>query len=868
MADDFTEDTPADETPKDISELDTQEIHGKIKQIDIDVEMRSSYLDYAMSVIVGRALPDVRDGMKPVHRRVIYAMFDGGYRPDKGYNKCSRVVGDVMGKYHPHGDVAIYDTLVRMVQDWTLRYPLIDGQGNFGSESNPKAAAPRYTECKMGKLSMELVRDIEKDTVDFEPNYDGKDLEPTVLPSRYPNLLVNGSSGIAVGMATNIPPHNLREVSEGAIWYLEHPEATNEELLENLLGIVKGPDFPTGAIIYGMSGIQKAYKTGRGIVTMRAKVDIEEEKSGKVNLVVKQLPYQVNPDNLTQKIVQCNNDKIIEGISSVDDFSSGRTGLNIVVGLKRDATPKVVLENLYKHTQLQDSFGCNMLALVDGVPRTLSLDAFIRHWVDHQVDVVVRRTKFLLNQAEERAHVLSGYLLALDAIDKVIALIRGSKDRNIAKDKLIDFLKVDEIQADAILELRLHRLAALERLKIEEEFNELQEKIKDYNDIISNPVRQRTIIKDELVEIVGKFGDDRRTEIVPGEIDQDMESLIKRENIVITISSDGFLKRTVLDEYRTTHRGKKGIQGVKLRDEDSIEHFLVTSTHDWILLFTNQGRVFRIKGYKIPVGSRDTKGQHINNLIELLPNEKLQQVLNISAYDEKKYLVLATKFGKVKKTLLSEYDTHRQGGLKAINLNILESGELDELISAKLIDDEENIIIASSEGKAVHFVANEKNLRAMGRTTAGNKGITLGDGHSVVSMDVVEPDSDILTVTNLGYAKRSDNEGYSTHSRGTKGMKVASFDEKRGTLVGLLTVKDDDELMVIMASGKVVRSKVSEIGVVGRTSKGVIFAKPEDGDTIIKVAKNDASKLEVEEEIEHSDQPQDQALDSEVSESQ
>ena len=617
----------------------------RVQKKDLQQEMRESYLAYAMSVIVDRALPDVRDGMKPVHRRVIYAMYDGGYRPDRGYSKCARVVGEVMGKYHPHGDSAIYDTLVRMAQSWSMRYTLVDGQGNFGSPGDDPAAAMRYTECRMAPLAMEMVRDIDKDTVDFLPNYDGKTQEPTVLPARFPNLLCNCSSGIAFGMATNIPPHYMREVAEGVHWALDHPDASREELLDNLIRIIKGPDFPTGATILGHKGIEQAYRTGRGLITMRAVVNTEEIK-GRMCHEITELPYQVNPDRLVVSIREAVRDGKIQGIADMRDETSGRTGQRLVLVLKRDAVPKVVLNNLYKHSQLQQTFGANMLALVDGVPRTLSLDAFIRHWVNHQLEVIARRTAYLKREAEERDHILQGYLKALDMIDEVIALIRASESAETARTGLMDLLDVDEVQADAILAMQLRRLAALERQKILDEHNELMRKIADYNDILAKPERQRKIVGDELDEIVAKYGDERRTKILPYSGEMNVEDLIAEENVVVTVTHSGFIKRTKADEYRAQHRGGKGIKGAKLREDDVVDHFFLTSTHNWLLFFTNKGRVYRLKAYELPEGSRDSKGQHVANLLQFGPDETIQTVLSIPNYDVAKYLVLATRSGR------------------------------------------------------------------------------------------------------------------------------------------------------------------------------------------------------------------------------
>ena len=813
----------------------------RVQPVDLQQEMRESYLAYALSVIVERALPDVRDGMKPVHRRVIYAMYDGGYRPDRGYNKCSRVVGDVMGKYHPHGDAAIYDTLVRMAQPWSMRYPLVDGQGNFGSPGDDPAAAMRYTECRMAPLAMEMVRDIDKDTVDFVPNYDGKTQEPTVLPSRFPNLLVNGSAGIAVGMATNIPPHNLREVADGVHWALDHPDASREELLNALIERIKGPDFPTGATILGHKGIEQAYRTGRGLITMRAVVNTEEI-NGRMCLVVTELPYQVNPDRLVVSIREAVRDGKIQGIADMRDETSGRTGQRLVLVLKRDAVPKVVLNNLYKHSQLQQTFGANMLALVDGVPRTLSLDAFIRHWVSHQLDVVERRTRYLKREAEERDHILQGYLKALDMIDEVIALIRSSKDVDTAREGLKDLLDVDDVQADAILAMQLRRLAALERQKILDEHEELQRKIADYNDILAKPERQRQIVGDELDEIVEKYGDERRTRILPYSGEMNVEDLIAEENVVVTVTHSGFIKRTKADEYRAQHRGGKGIKGAKLREDDVVDHFFLTSTHNWLLFFTNKGRVYRLKAYELPEGSRDSKGQHVANLLQFAPDETIQAVLSIPNYEVAKYLVLATRSGKVKKTSLAEYDSPRQGGLIAVRLAAdPETGEpTDELIGAALCNPEDDIILVSKHGMSLKFRADDEQLRPMGRQTAGVQGMKFRDGDELLSMDVIwgDSDKDLFVVTNEGFAKRTAISEYRLQGRNGFGVKALQLAEGRGSLVGALVVSEDDQVMAIMKSGKVIRSDVSEVKRTGRTTQGVTFAKPDKGDEILAIARN------------------------------
>ena len=826
---------------------------NRVAHTDIQKEMRQSYLDYAISVIVERALPDVRDGMKPVHRRIVYAMYDGGYRPDRGYSKCARPVADVMGNYHPHGDAAIYDSLVRMAQPWSMRYTLVDGQGNFGSAGDDPPAAMRYTECRMMPLAMEMVRDIDKDTVDFVPNYDGRTQEPTVLPARFPNLLANGSSGIAVGMATNIPPHNMRELAEGVHWTLDHPEASREELLNALIGIIKGPDFPTGATILGHKGIEQAYRTGRGLITMRAVVNTEEIK-GRMCLVVTELPYQVNPDRLAASIREGVRDGKIQGIADMRDETSGRTGQRLVLVLKRDAVPKVVLNNLYKHSQLQQTFGANMLALVDGVPRTLSLDAFIRHWVNHQLEVIERRTRYLKREAEERDHILQGLLKAMDAIDEVIRLIRSSQGREDARPKLMEFLDIDQVQADAILSMQLVRLANMERQKIIDEHEELMRKIADYNDILAKPERQRTIVGDELDEIVAKYGDERRTKILPYSGEMNVEDLIAEENVVVTVTHSGFIKRTKANEYRAQHRGGKGIKGAKLREDDVVDHFFLTSTHNWLLFFTNKGRVYRIKAYELPEGSRDSKGQHVANLLQFGPDETIQTVLSIPNYEVAKYLVLATRTGKVKKTALAEYDSPRQGGLIAVRLAAdEETGEpTDELIGAALCNAPDDIILVSKQGMSLKFAADNDQLRPMGRQTAGVQGMKFRGDDELLAMDVVPEDSkqDLLVVTNEGFAKRTAISEYRLQGRNGFGVKAVQLAEGRGSLVGALIVSEDDQVMAIMKSGKVIRSNVTEVKRTGRTTQGVTLAKPDKGDEIISIARNEETG---EDEVETTD---------------
>jgi len=821
--------------------------HGRIDQVDLQLEMQRSYLDYAMAVIIGRALPDVRDGLKPVHRRVIYGMYDGGFRPDKSFSKCARVVGEVMGQYHPHGDSAIYDALVRLVQPWSLRYPLALGQGNFGSPGNMGAAAPRYTETKMAPLALEMVRDIEEDTVDFTDNYDGQTQEPTVLPARFPNLLVNGSVGIAVGMATNIPPHNLREVSSGALWALENPEATREELLEALMERIPGPDFPTGAQILGTKGIREAYRTGRGSITMRAVVGIEEIQ-GRTCLVITELPYQVNPDNLAVKIGDLARDGKITGIADIRDETSDRTGQRIVVVLKRDAVAKVVLNNLYKHTQLQENFGANMLAIVDGVPRTLSLDGFISLWVDHQIEVIVRRTAFRLRKAEERMHILRGYLKALDALDEVIALIRRSPTADDARDGLKTLLDIDDLQADAILQMQLRRLAALERQKIVDEATELEARIADLNHILVTPERQRTIVRDELTAIVDRFGDERRTHILHGfDGDMSIEDLIPQEEMVISVTRDGYIKRTRSDNYRQQHRGGKGVKGAQLRADDVVEHFFVTTTHHWLLFFTNKGRVYRSKAYEVPEAGRDAKGQHVANLLALQPDEEIAQILDIRDYSVATYLVLATRSGLVKKTRLTEYDTNRQGGIIAIKLrgngadegdDDVETGSDDEVVSALLVDEGDDILLISRHGMSLRFAATDGALRPMGRSTSGVKGMDFREGDSLLSASVAKDDEFVFVVTEGGYAKRTSVDQYRVQNRGGLGIKVAKLSDDRGDLAGGLIVSEDDEVLVVLASGKVVRSAVAEVPAKGRDTMGVVFARAGGDDRILAIARN------------------------------
>jgi DNA gyrase subunit A len=864
-----------------LTEITDQPEHDRTEPVDIQLEMQRSYIDYAMSVIVGRALPDVRDGLKPVHTRILYAMYDGGYRPERGYFKCSRVVGDVMGNYHPHGDSAIYDALVRMAQTWSMRMPLVDGQGNFGSPGNDPPAAMRYTECRLAPLAMEMLRDINEDTVDFRPNYDGRSSEPVVLPARFPNLLVNGSEGIAVGMATKIPPHNLREVAAGVAWYLENyerfemlsaapgvpateahaagtspaaaPDAADadedhprrpawEELLEGLMERIPGPDFPTRGLIVGRRGIREAYRTGRGSVVMRAVVDVEEIQ-GRTCLVAKELPYQVNPDNLATKIAELVREGRLTGIADVRDETSGRTGQRLVIVLKRDAVAKVVLNNLYKHTQLQDTFGANMLALVDGVPRTLRLDQMIRYWVAHQIEVIVRRTRFRLRKAQERLHIVAALVKAIDRIDEVITLIRRSESASVAQTGLMALLEIDEIQARAILDMQLRKLAALERQELVDEQQELEAKIADLEDILASPTRQRSIVAEELAEIVAKYGDDRRTQFIAAEGEVADEDLIAESDIVVTISHGGYAKRTNTDQYRAQRRGGKGIRGAQLRTDDIIDHFFVTSTHHWILFFTNKGRVYRAKGYELPDAGRDARGQHVANLLAFQPDESIAEVLALRDYEAAPYLVLATKSGLVKKSRLTDFDSPRSGGLIAINLR-----EDDEVISARLVSEDEDLLLVSKEAQAIRFKADDESLRPMGRATSGVIGMRFNEGDELLGMYVVRDGEDVLVATEGGYAKRTPSDEYPVRNRGGLGVITARIVEDRGRLVGALLVRPEDEIFAITSAGGVIRTRASEVKQSGRQTMGVRLMNLASGDSVVALARNAESADEAADE--------------------
>jgi DNA gyrase subunit A len=829
-----------DTTP--VSPGEDEVTFDRIEKVDLQVEMARSYLDYAMSVIVGRALPDVRDGLKPVHRRVLYAMYDAGYRPDKGYYKSSRIVGDVMGNYHPHGDTAIYDTVVRLAQPWSLRYPLVDGNGNFGSPGNDPAAAMRYTEARLAPIAMEMMRDIDEDTVNFSPNYDGRSQEPDVLPSRFPNLLVNGSAGIAVGMATNIPPHNLREIGEAVIYALEHPDMAAPDLLNHMLTIVKGPDFPTKALIVGRGGIEDAYRTGRGSITMRAVVNVEEINK-RTCLVITELPYQVNPDNLALKIAELVKDGKIKGIADVRDEGNERLGQRLVIVLQSSAIPKVILNNLYKQTQLQDTFGANMLALVDGVPRTLRLDEFIKYYIEHQVEVIVRRTKFRLVEKEKRAHILKGYLKALDALDAVIALIRASKTPEEARTGLMKLLDVDEIQANAILDMQLRRIAALERQKINDEYEGLMADIIELNAILASEAKQREIIKSELTDLIAKYGDERRTQLVASEGDFSAEDLIPDQDAVVTITRGGYSKRTSADLYKSQRRGGRGVKGAALKQDDVVDHFFVASTHDWLLFFTNQGRVYRAKVHELPDAGRDARGQHVANLMAFKPDEQIAQVLSFKDYNAAPYLVLATKGGLVKKTPLIEYDSPRTGGLIAISLK-----PGDEVVSASLVRNEDELLLVSKKGMSLRFVTDDESLRSMGRSTSGVIGMKFRADDELLAMARVDSQSTqgafVFTATDGGYGKKTPIEEYRLQGRGGIGIKAAKIDENsRGSLVSALVLFDSDEILAITSAGTVMRTPAAEVRQTGRDSMGVRLVNLDEGATLLSVTRNSEDEI-------------------------
>jgi DNA gyrase subunit A len=782
----------------------------RIEPRDLEEEMRSSYLDYAMSVIVGRALPDVRDGLKPVHQRILWGADQEGVRAGTNRRKSAYIVGSVLGRYHPHGDVAVYDALVRLGQDFASRYPLIDGQGNFGSADGDPAAAMRYTEARLSPIAMELLRDIDKDTVDFRPNYDNQFEEPVVLPARFPNLLANGSAGIAVGMATNIPPHNLGEVIDATVALLGNPELTSEDLMR----YVKGPDFPTGALIMGTSAIRDAYLTGRGSIRVRAKVHVEESNRGGQRLVVTELPYQVSGDRLLARIGELVKDGRITGISDINN-ESNREGTRLVIDVRRDAVPQVVLNQLYKHTQLQDTFGVISLALVDGVPRVLSLADMLSHYITHQVTVVVRRTRFELRKAQERAHILEGLLIALDHLDEVINLIRNAESAEHARGQLIERYALSEVQATAILDMQLRRLAALERQRIQDEYAQLQTRIAELKAILDDPSRVRGIIKEELLDIKKRFADPRRTEILPEEGELSIEDLIAAEPVVVTVTRTGYVKRVPLTDYRSQGRGGRGVRGANLREDDIVQFLFITNTHHWVLFFTNKGRVYRVKVHELPEAARNSRGTYIANIpgASFQPDEKIAAVLDLDDYDSGRFLVLGTKNGMVKKTALHEYDSPRMG-LAAINLR-----DDDELIGVKLTSGDDDLMFISRKALAVRF--RESEVRPMGRQTSGVTAMRLRGDDKVLAMEVVRPDADLLVVTDAGYGKRTPLEQYQRKGRGIQGVKTAELTEARGFLAGAFVVQDEDDVFLITDSGQVIRTRVNEIRRAGRATQGV-----------------------------------------------
>jgi len=802
----------------------------RIIPVDIESEMKKSFIDYAMSVIVDRALPDVRDGLKPVHRRILYAMHGLGFTPDKAYRKCATTVGEVLGKFHPHGDAAVYDSMVRMAQDFSLRYMLVDGHGNFGSVDGDPPAAMRYTEARLSKISLEMLRDINKDTVDLKPNFDEHDFEPVVLPSRFPNLLVNGSSGIAVGMATNIPPHNLVEVIDGIIAVIDNPEISIDEINK----IIKGPDFPTGATIVGTQGIKEAYKTGRGKIVLRAVANIEQMSANKQRIVVTEIPYQVNKAKLIEKIAELVKDKRIENISDLRD-ESDRDGMRIVIELKKEANANVVLNQLYKNTQMQDAFNVNMVALIQTPdnkfePRVINIRQAIDYYIKHQEDVIVRRTKYDLEKAEARAHILEGLKIAIDNLDEVIKIIRGSKNEAAAKEKLIERFSFSDKQAQAIVDMRLGRLTALEREKLEKEYQELLEKIKYYKDVLANEFMVLNIIKEELNEIKGKYGDERRTKIVPDEGEIDIEDLIDDEETVVTLTHFGYIKRLPADTYKSQRRGGKGITGLSTREEDFVENLFVTKTHDYILFFTSKGKVYRLKAYQIPEAGRQAKGTAIVNLLELDQDEKVTTVIPISEYKEGLYLFLATKKGIVKKTDLMEYDNIRKGGLIAVTLR-----ENDELIDVQLTDGSKDILLVTKNGLSIRF--NEKDARPLGRVSQGVKGIKLEDDDEVIGMSAYIENTSLLVVTENGFGKRTELDEYKVQFRGGKGILTYRVTERTGKLVGMKLVCDDDDVMLISSDGTIIRIKVQDISVLGRATQGVTLMRLDEGVKVMAVAR-------------------------------
>lgn len=819
----------------------SEEMRSQVKEVDIGSEMRTSFMDYAMSVIVSRALPDVRDGLKPVHRRILFAMSELGMSPDKPYKKSARIVGEVIGKYHPHGDSAVYETMVRMAQDFSLRYMLVDGHGNFGSVDGDMAAAMRYTESRLSKIAMEMLRDINKETIDFVPNYDGEEHEPVVLPARFPNLLVNGLTGIAVGMATSIPPHNLTEVINGLHYLIEHPDAGPLDLMQ----FIKGPDFPTGALILGREGIRQAYLTGRGSVTMRAKALIEEV-GNKARIIVNEIPYQVNKARLIEKIAELTREKKIDGITDLRD-ESDRNGMRIVIELRRDVNPNVVLNNLYKHTALQSNFGVNMLALVNGEPKVLNLKEVLYYYLEHQKEVIRRRTQFDLKKAEARAHILEGLRIALDHIDEIIALIRGSRTTEIAREGLISRFSLSVEQAQAILEMRLQSLTGLQREKIEEEYAELLQKIAEYRAILADERLVLDIISQELNEIKEKYGDDRRSEMIAGGEIED-EDLIPQDEVVITISHTGYIKRLPLSTYRSQRRGGRGVVGMGTKDDDFVEHLFVTNTHHYLMFFTNKGKAYRLKAYEIPDLSRTARGTPIINLIQIEQGETINAVIPVESFEADQYLFFATKNGLVKKTPIGDYSNIRKGGLIAINLR-----EDDDLIGVRLTDGQRSIVMGTSSGMSIHFL--EQDVRPMGRSATGVKGIHLDEGDKVIDMDVVHENESVLIVTSKGYGKRTPVEDYRLQSRGGKGIKTLNLTEKNGAVVALKIVNDEEDLMIITASGTIIRMSIDGISMMGRNTQGVKLIHIREEDEVSTVAKAEKSEEAALDESEETDEP-------------
>lgn len=792
--------------------------------VDIEKEMKKSYIDYAMSVIVSRALPDVRDGLKPVHRRILYAMYEANLLPNRAYRKSATTVGDVLGKYHPHGDASVYDAMVRMAQDFSLRYPLVDGHGNFGSVDGDPPAAYRYTEARLDKMALEMLTDIEKETVDFMPNYDGSRQEPVVLPSRFPDLLVNGSNGIAVGMATNMPPHNLNEVINGIIAVLDDPFMEFDELMD----YIKGPDFPTGGLIMGKSGIRAAYHTGRGKLTVRARAEIETKKNGRERIIVTEIPYMVNKARLIEKIAELVHDKRLEGISDLRD-ESDRDGLRMVVDIKKDANANVVLNNLYKYTQMQDTFSIINLALVNNQPKVLSLREMIDHYIEFQKDVIIRRTKFDLDKAMKRAHILRGLVIAIDNIDEVVEIIKKSENIGVAKVNLTERFGIDDIQAQAIVDMKLGRLTGLEKEKIEKEYEEIMAFIEDLKDILAHDERVANIIKEDLVRIRDKFGDERRTQIMPVENDLDIEDLIEEEDVAVTLTHFGYIKRTAIDTYKSQHRGGRGITGLSTREEDFVEKLFVTSTHDYIMFFTNKGRVYRLKCYELPEAGRTAKGAAIVNLLDIDKDEKITAVMNTKTYDDDKYVTFITKCGVIKRTSLSEFANCRKSGLIAIKLD-----DDDELIGAYITDGSNTLTIGTKLGQAIRF--NEKDARTLGRSTRGVRGIMLAEDDEVVGMGIMQEGATLLTVTENGYGKKTEFTEYRLQSRGGKGIKNYNLSEETGNVVAVMTVTPDDDVMMITSEGIIIRIDSNEISTVGRVTKGVRVMRLGDGVKLVSAS--------------------------------